>query len=277
MKRLFLLFLSIMSLPSIAAPTYQDYSPQGALNVLARDSKQEAALGYTPDMDLVVLESFNKDIDSASGYETVWPSGGTFTKASVSEICGVASATSSDSSAGIGARTLRIYGVSASSTDTEDITLSGTTSASTTKAWDAINKVEVLTAGSSLTNLGEITITQGTSSVVLATIPANYSLSKSSIYTLSDSQNAYIESVELKVASSTDTIARFQGVIYNASSSLERVVFEEIVDSSVDNEKVLNYPIDGVIRSNELFYIKADVDQDNSEVFTKTVLKVREL
>jgi hypothetical protein len=72
----------------------------------------------------------------------------------------IASANANDSAAGTGARTVRIYYVTADGTTegAEDVTLNGTTGVNLTATKCYIEKIEVLTAGSTGSNVGIISL-----------------------------------------------------------------------------------------------------------------------
>lgn len=102
---------------------------------------------------------------STTSYETIWEESSAYsflTSAMSSPY--VSSSSTDDTSAGTGARTVRVSGVNTSfEAFTEDVTLNGQSSVSlTTTNVLAINKVEVLTAGSGGANAGIIRVGTGT-------------------------------------------------------------------------------------------------------------------
>lgn len=69
----------------------------------------------------------------------------------------VSSSSANDTAAGTGARTVRVSGVNASFVRvTEDVTMNGTTAVALVKSYMTIDSMIVLTAGSGLTNAGNI-------------------------------------------------------------------------------------------------------------------------
>jgi hypothetical protein len=101
----------------------------------------------------------------------------TYTEQTTNFTGSIASASANDTSAGTGARTVRIFWVNATGTTkgTEDVTLNGTTGVNlvtTTKCF--IEKIEVLTAGSTGSNVGIISLYTGVNKTgtVVGTIAA---------------------------------------------------------------------------------------------------------
>lgn len=112
---------------------------------------------------------YNADIASAAE-ETIWDQGGLYSYITAASPVTVSSSSANDTSAGTGARTVRVFGVnSAGAFATEDFTLTGTTKVTGTTSWWRVLKMEVLTAGSGAINAGDIYAGDG---VVTAGVPA---------------------------------------------------------------------------------------------------------
>jgi len=110
----------------------------------------------------------NPDIDPVSSFpQDVWNGQGHYTgqDATGSEVLDVFSSSTDDDVAGIGALTIRIFGLKTTTStayESEDIVLTGTVTANSASAWWRINLAEILTAGSTGWNVGTITIRQTT-------------------------------------------------------------------------------------------------------------------
>ena len=103
----------------------------------------------------------NPDIDTGSLPEDIWDAGGVYTgfPTGSAEALRITSSSAADAAAGTGARTVRIYGLDGNYAQiNEDVTLNGTSNVVTTQTFLRVYRALVATAGSGLTNAGDITI-----------------------------------------------------------------------------------------------------------------------
>lgn len=106
----------------------------------------------------------NSNIDIGTTPEDIWHGGGNYTgqpENFTPETVDVFSANANDTAAGTGARTIRIFGLKTNSSEvyeSEDITLNGTSTVTSTNSWWRVNRAYVLTAGSTGSAQGDITI-----------------------------------------------------------------------------------------------------------------------
>lgn len=117
------------------------------------------------------------------------------------------SASDDGSPVGVGARTLRVWGLTSWSAVevSEDITLNGTTDVSTVNSYVIINRMKVLTMGATNVNVGTITATAVTDATVTAVILPGRGQTEQAIYGLPSTQSLYINSIVLSMNDGTAT------------------------------------------------------------------------
>lgn len=110
----------------------------------------------------------------------------------------VSTSTDDDGSpVGVGARTIRIWGLTSWSTaeSSEDITMDGTSNVLTASSYVIIHRMKVLTAGNTSINVGTITATAATDASVTAVILPNEGQTQMAIYGVPSTQSFYITKI----------------------------------------------------------------------------------
>lgn len=128
------------------------------------------------------------DRANATDDQDIW------TAPTVARIHQIVSSSTSDSSAGVGARTIEIEGLTSWDLKevSETITMNGTTNVPTVNSYVMINHMEVLTKGATSSNVGVITATADTDSTVTAQIAVNNGHTLMCIYGVPSVQDMYI-------------------------------------------------------------------------------------
>jgi hypothetical protein len=149
----------------------------------------------------VFVQGSNPDVDTATVPEDVWFNGGVYTghPTGSPETVQVFSSSANDTSAGTGARTVRIYGLATSSSTaytTEDLTMNGVTVVTSSGTWYRVNRMDVRTAGSGGTNAGNITCRHSTTtSNVFVLLEASRGRSAVGVWTVPQSSSLTIHNV----------------------------------------------------------------------------------
>lgn len=151
--------------------------------------------------------------------EDVWNGGGTYTgfPTGAPEAIRISSDNVNDTSAGTGARTIRITGLlTNASIDyiSEDFTMNGTTDVVSTSTWYRISDAEILTAGSAGWNVGSITIQHNvTTANIFAVMAPTYNKSTLACFTIPAGRNGLLVKYTL-------TIVRTSGAAGSATVSI---------------------------------------------------------
>ena len=154
--------------------TFSSVTRQGSFEPFGLQVARGQIQGHTN----VLVFGYNPDIDTSE--ETVWPDGGTIPHPTVASVLKISSSSANDTSAGTGARTVRIEGVDGDyNVVSETVTLNGQTAVNTTNSYLYVNSFYVLTTGSGEANDGNInagtgTVTSGVPAVLYDIIATGY-------------------------------------------------------------------------------------------------------
>ena len=243
----------------------QDYD---SASVRPTEYKYEVALGRRQGATTWNKFGYNADIDI--GTEVVAAQGGTFTfLTAASTLTIVSSSTDDDGSpAGTGAQTITIYGIDANRVaQTEVVTMDGTTNVVTATSWLGINRAIVSSAGSTYSNVGNITITATTGGTVQAYIPATKGTTQQLIFfTQADHQFLadWLVMDGEKLSGGTQPVIQFRGWIWNSVTNTKIEVSYSTVNLSVETEHVLTPSQPFVIGEKCVFWVEATTDQNNT-------------
>jgi hypothetical protein len=172
----------------------------------ASDFQLDLSLGRITGMS--TLNKFGRNIEIDNGVTAdIWDGGYTVASGGTSLIWVAPTAARThvidsdnggDTSAGAGARTVRIYGLTSwnSAEVSEDITLNDASPPSTENSYVIIHRMKVLTKGATNVNIGNITATAAApDSTVTARILAGQGQTQMAIYGVPSTQDAYITNV----------------------------------------------------------------------------------
>lgn len=146
----------------------------------------------------------NPDIDTGSVPEDIWGNSGTYTGwATSAETLQVFSSDANDTSAGTGARTVRIVGLDANyNVISETVTLNGTTPATTSNSFLRAHTMRVVSAGSGGKNAGTITVRQSTTTAnIMLFMLAGINQTNDVGYTIPAGKTGYLRRFRVQVLS----------------------------------------------------------------------------
>ena len=190
-----LIFFSLVA----ASVQYQSYIP------FAR----RAALGTLNGVYVVEKFGDNPTLDVGVA-ETIWEGQGLYpwdAFASGAQVLEAVSASASDTLAGTGARTVRVEGLGSNyELQNENVTLNGTTAATLSLPFIRVFRIRVITAGSSGTNAGVITIRLSGGGVTVGTVSAGENQSQMGIYTIPANKTGLIVQFQSALSKKQSTI-----------------------------------------------------------------------
>lgn len=187
----------------IAAPLNRAVA-QTADTIMVRSFSEERmiASGFIGGYSIVNRFGFNPDIDNGQS-EDVWEHGGDYTgfPGITPELVAVSSSDANDSSAGTGCRSITIFGLDADfNSKNENIALNGLSNVSSVGTYSRVFRVQCLTAGSALINVGDVTAKYATTaSVVFARMAAGKGNSQGSFYTIPAGHTGYLISYTVQL------------------------------------------------------------------------------
>lgn len=165
-----------------------------AIVVRAVDSEIDIASGKYVGFSIVNKFGFNSDVDSA-GNEDIWEGGGFYTGfATAAEQLRISSSDAADTSAGTGARTIRIVGLDADyNVINETVTLNGTSNVTTTQSFIRAHTASIQSVGSGGVNAGTITVRQNvTTANIMLSMQIGRNQTNCSAYTVPAGFTAYM-------------------------------------------------------------------------------------
>lgn len=163
----------------------------------------EVAKGNVAKHSLYHLHPRNSNVGLVS--EDVTPMSATYVSPTTYRTVTVVSSSANDTAAGTGMRTIEITGTTANGIESEVLTLNGTTQVTSTKSYACIIESEGETWGSTLNNVGNITITSTTDLTVQNLIPATFNEAYSGVFMCPAGYKAYLLSWNIDAQNVTST------------------------------------------------------------------------
>lgn len=231
----------------------------------------EIAKGNIAGHSIVDVFGRNPDIGTATDPEDVWGGGGDYTgfPTGSAETMEIASSSANDTSAGTGARTVRVSGLidgSGAAVADQDVTLNGTSQVSLgAGTYIRASKIVVLTAGSGGENAGTLTLRHTTTTAnIFAVMPVSANHTHIAVYTVPLATTLYLFALSMDMA-------RASGAAGSASVSL-RIrpnggVFQSELTPEITNSKSFNesnFP--HVIEALSDVKIRVDSVSDNATI-----------
>ena len=241
-----------------------------------KDFGLEVSLGNVPGYDRIFKFGIAADVDTAITTD-LWDGadGVISTKVWVAptaaRIHDLVSTDAADASAGTGARTVLVFGLTSWDTKetTEIVTLDGLTNVPTVNSYVIIHRMLVLTFGASETNAGVITATAQTDGTITAAITAGRGQTLMAIHGTPSVQNLCITAVNLSLSRTTGAgtanVVLSAQVKSNPQNSDSGYVLAGVIATSQATGAVFEGPR-SFLRGPVLVKLAADSDSNNTGV-----------
>lgn len=191
---------SIDSLGQLSVISYTSEGVEQYGSVFVSDVARGKITGYQ------AIDKFGENTDVDVGTEDIWSGGGTWVPPTQARRHQITSTSTSDNGSGgtTGALTVVVTGIASDGTrNSETITLNGTSNVLTTNSYTMIDRMEVLTVGSTGSNIGTITATAQTDSTVTARIEATQNQTRMAIFQVPTNAQATLYSYYIIINGST--------------------------------------------------------------------------
>jgi len=237
------------------------------------DFHDEVALNLRQGLAANLKFGFNDDIDSGAS-EVVASFGGTFTPLTTASTLTIVSTSTADTAAGTGARTLFISGIGSDRLSQSDfVTLNGTTNVVTTSTWLGINRIVVLSSGTGQKNAGDINVTATTGGSNQAQIPAGKSVTQQAIYFNQAGHSALIKSINvsvLKLSGGSSPRVTFRLKVFNPNVTNSVYEIRRFrLDAGVDNKSLRDFPVGLRVDPTDVVWMECETDTNNTIVETE--------
>lgn len=191
----------------------QGYDPLGILIAAGRIH------GWTSDV------KFGNNTSVGTAWEALWAQGGSPLVNDTATIVEFTSNSASDAGSGAGARTITFSGVDDDFVEqTETITLTGATPASSAGSFLYVHRMSVKTSGSVLSNTGTISAKLGAGASTFGTIPAGSGQSEMLVRAVPAGATLYLTKVAVSVSKEKDS--NFRIIEYDQDGNTWRVMLD---------------------------------------------------
>lgn len=204
------------------------------------DFYNEANLNRRADVLPFKKFGYNEDVDTG-GDEVIWSVGGTGTDFLVdtAETLDFVSTDANDTNGGTGCHGVVIYGIDENRKQKiEVILLDGTTPVTSVNIYLGINRIAVFRAGSGKRNAGTINVTQTTSGIQMAQMPAGEGTTQQCIFYVQADYTALIDYIfinVLRLGGGSDPVVTVKLNVFSFVSNAFYEIARFNIDTGVEN------------------------------------------
>jgi hypothetical protein len=258
--------------PTLNIPTDAVMSQRYAsISVRPSSYPAEAVLGLRQGITAWQKFGYNSDLDIADGERTIWDyKAAGLTPLTTARTLSLVSSSANDAAAGTGLRTCVIYGIDANrAAASEVVTLNGTTPVVTSGTWLGVNRIAPASAGTGLTNAGNITVTATTDATVQAYIPAGKGTTQQAFFFVPANTKFLTDWLTISAARlSGGTAPRITVIAYvrDFTAGVRYEIGRWLIDTVVVNDVELKPPQPFLIPGSCLLEFVASTDTNNATV-----------
>lgn len=224
------------------SPFTNAIAPDADAMIVRTGNEDEIMQGKVKDQYIIAKYGRNADVDAA---EDIWNGGGDYTgfPTTTAEEFQVLSSDPNDTSAGTGARTVRVWYLDSNYEMCDssgnflyfDVTLNGTTAVNSGVTGMRVWRALVLTSGSGQTNAGDITVRwRTTTSVIFAVMPAGFAQTALTNFTIPNGCTGYLKRLHVSMSDLTSNQAQMAIKVRDFGSNTFRLTRMFSVSTSSD-------------------------------------------
>ena len=245
--------------------------PNNASSLVVRpiDYNYEVAKGFVSEATTVNKFGYNQDIDTASP-EVVAAFGGSVNIMTTADTLDIVSSSVNDATGGTGASFIQISGIGADNlSQTEFITINGTTPVTTVNTWLGVNRMFVLTSGTLETNDGDITAADTLGTVgIQAIIPSGSSVTQQCIFHTQIGYTFLIDyflfnAIKISGGGGNPEVT-FKVWSYSRVTNTRYEILRQVIDTQRGNYTPIKLSQPLPTGGREVIYITAETDVNNT-------------
>lgn len=238
-----------------------NYNPTIPFNV-------RIAQGEYANISYINKFGFNPDLTMNTA-ANIWYGTGLYTFLSAADTLDIVSDDADDDATpgpgGTGARSLRLFGLNGSFDEiTEDINLNGLTPVTTVNSFRRLFRAQVLSAGSSETNEGTITIATNTGGTLQATIQPLKGQTQLGLYTIPNGKIGLLQQLNLSIEGPTNGEITFE-LFRRDTNGAVRLQNSWLTVRGGDSKVSRNYEVMPVYEATEDIYFIATSSASNMQ------------
>jgi len=221
-----------------------------------------------------IIVAHNQDVDTASA-EDIWEGGGFLVYLTAAETMEIASSDATDTSAGVGARTVLVSGLDTNYNEiSETVTMNGVANVTTSNSYLRIHSLKVVTVGTDFDNAGNITATATTAATLQCLMGVGESISKNSQFTIPANKTGYILKTDFastKTGAGQLPVVEFKCKVKTLNGAWIQL-FDVKFDTASESVVLIDQPVMIAIEEKTDIRTEVSTTQNNTEVFLRLYL-----